>query len=462
MRKNFRNVLGFASAPLPPREGIYHYLIKNDLEKTRVHLRIDQDNSGTLLVNAKYVYHLNPTAAYIAYLYMNHVPDYVAIKGITKHYLINQKQALNDFKTITNQIKELISPLGACPICDLNLDIISPFSQTPSAPYRMDLALTYKCNNSCLHCYNDKSRGFKELTKDQWIDIIDSLWHIGIPHIIFTGGEPTLFPDLADLISHTENNGQITGINTNGRKLKDKDYINKLIDAGLDHIQITIESHDQNIHDSMVGCKGAFEETVSGIKNAVESDLYVMTNTTMLKPNISNIEDTLNFLSDLGVKTVGLNALIYSGRGLEVNTGIKETELPSLLHKVQDIISNNNQRLIWYTPTQYCHFDPIQMELGVKGCTAALYNMCIEPDGSVIPCQSYYESIGNIIDNDWNSIWNHPLAKSLRNRSDVPEKCKKCSIFSICGGGCPLARKAGKIAPPIPQDPLLEEMEYIK
>jgi radical SAM protein with 4Fe4S-binding SPASM domain len=133
-----------------------------------------------------------------------------------------------------------------------------------------------------------------------------------------------------------------------------------------------------------------------------------------------------------------LNALIYSGRGKNVGTGLAESSLPPLLDLARQKTSVNNQRLIWYTPTQYCNFDPVQMELGVKGCTAALYNMCIEPDGSVIPCQSYYHSLGNMLKDPWESIWNHDLSVSLRERRNLPEKCHSCGLISQCGGGCPL------------------------
>jgi len=67
--------------------------------------------------------------------------------------------------------------------------------------------------------------------------------------------------------------------------LSDTQYLEKLIDAGLDHVQITIESHDPAIHDEMVRAKGAWLQTISGLRNALKSPLFVMTNTTMLKPN---------------------------------------------------------------------------------------------------------------------------------------------------------------------------------
>jgi radical SAM protein with 4Fe4S-binding SPASM domain len=158
----------------------------------------------------------------------------------------------------------------------------------------------------------------------------------------------------------------------------------------------------------------------------------------MLKWNAPFLTDTLEFLGQLGLKTVGLNALIYSGRGKTVGTGLSESELMPLLDIAKQVTEKYKQRLIWYTPTEYCHFDPVQMQLGVKGCTAALYNMCIEPDGSVIPCQSYYQSLGKLLENSWDSIWNHPLSQKLRNRQELPEKCHSCLLVQECGGGCPL------------------------
>jgi radical SAM protein with 4Fe4S-binding SPASM domain len=278
----------------------------------------------------------------------------------------------------------------------------------------------------------------KELTTSEWKAVLDKAWSLGIPHIIFTGGEPTLRNDLPELIAHAEQLGQITGLNTNARRLADAGYLAELVAAGLDHVQITLESHLSEVHDDMVRARGAFPQTVRGIRNALASPLYVMTNTTMLQTNIHTIPATLDFLAELGVPTVGLNALIYSGRGLTVGNGLREAELDGILTIARQKTEAQAQKLIWYTPTQYCHFDPVQMDLGVKGCTAALYNMCVEPDGGVLPCQSYYHQLGNLLSDPWESIWNHELAVRLRERQGLPEKCGGCLLVAECGGGCPL------------------------
>ena len=432
---------------------LYHYRREGPDEKSRVHLRLDPDGHGTLIVNANRILHLNPTAALMAYFLLEETAEGEAVRLIRQKYHVSAAQARADLGTIRDQLEELVRPDGACPIHELGLETVMPFSARPTAPYRLDLALTYRCNNDCGHCYNVEhpsltpslspdgsgeqgKRG--ELFTADWKRVLDLAWQMGVPHIIFTGGEPTLREDLPELIAHAEQNGQITGLNTNARRLSDAQYVEKLVTAGLDHVQITLESSEMEIHDQMVRSHGAFTQTVKGLKNALASRLYVMTNTTMLRTNVQTIPATLDFLADLGVPTIGLNALIYSGRGAVVGTGLAESELTPVLELARQKTEMRGQRLIWYTPTQYCAFDPMTLDLGVKGCTAALYNMCVEPDGNVLPCQSYYQPLGNLLADPWDSIWNHPLAVRLRERQGLPEKCTGCAYLAECGGGCPL------------------------
>lgn len=430
-----------------PEPGLHHFEREHNGERIRIHLRIDpipegREWSGVLMINANRLFHLSATAAVMAYMALKAVPEVEAVRALVQRFHVSRKQAQIDYAQFIVDFQELLWPDSNCPIHDLELEVTAPFATRPSAPFRMDLALTYRCNNDCDHCYNARPRNYQEISIDSWKQILDRLWEIGVPHIVFTGGEPTLRDDLPDLIAHAERIGQITGINTNGRRLSDFRFVEKLIQAGLDHVQITIESHDPGIHDGMVHQRGAWTQTIKGLQNVLGTQLYVMTNTTMLRQNSPYLGDTLDFLAELGVPTIGLNALIYAGHGLTVGTGLAESDLAPLLELARQRTESHGQRLIWYTPTQYCHFDPVQMDLGIKGCTAALYNMCIEPDGGVLPCQSYYQPLGNLLSDPWDRIWNHDLAISIRERRYVLQKCQACALLSECGGGCPLTLEA--------------------
>ncbi|MBN2555913.1 MAG: radical SAM protein [Anaerolineales bacterium] len=418
--------------------GMYSYKRSGEGFEAQIHLRVDGNGPALLLVNANRVLHLNPSAAYMAWLALEEFPRTEALQQLRRRYRTDRDVLAADFDHTAATIAEFIRPDGACPVHELELDILPPFSASPSAPYRMDLALTYRCNLQCAHCYNARARNYPELDTDDWMRVIDRCWEAGIPHICFTGGESTLRDDLPALIRHAQSTGQITGLLTNGVRLSDPDYLHSLAEAGLDHVQITFESLDASVHDQIVGVPGAWEKTAQGIRNVLAENLYLMTNTTLLLSNAGQAVDTVDFLAEMGVPTVGFNALIYAGKGASVGSGILAENLEPILEGVRARTTAHGQRLIWYTPTQYCHFDPMQLELGVKGCSAARYNMCVEPNGDVIPCQSFYSSVGNILADPWDSIWNHKLCTWIRNHEYVRDECQACPMLSQCGGGCPL------------------------
>lgn len=442
--QHLRNLISPGSSL--PRTGLYHYRIDLDGGYTRVHLRVNPDLTGCLVIDAAQMIHLNPTASVISYYYLNGLSVSSIINKVGEAFSADPSEIALDVNQTIHHIQELVKPDGACPIHELELETTMPFSAKLAAPYRMDLALTYRCNNDCHHCYNARARSFPQMETKEWKRVIDRVWDLTIPHIVFTGGEPTLREDLPNLIAYAEQKGLITGLNTNGRRLRQPEYVKTLVDAGLDHVQITLESHLPEIHDDLVNCRGAWNQTSEGIHNVLQTRLFVMTNTTLLEPNCQYLDGLLDYLSDMGVPTIGLNSLIYSGKGANVNNGLKENDLEAYLSKAKSHVQGSGQKLIWYTPTQYCHFDPVTQELGIKGCSAARYNMCVEPDGSVIPCQSFYQSLGNILNDKWDTIWNHPLSVSLRERKDVPEKCVDCSLLVECGGGCPLQFKMKETA----------------
>jgi radical SAM protein with 4Fe4S-binding SPASM domain len=423
--------------PLGP--GLYHYRGQQGERFFRMHLRIEPDGRGVLVINASKILHLNQTAAELAKHIIEGDEAGTAAEQMGKRYRgVKPAQLEHDFNHLKQKIFTLAETDDVCPVTYLDINRIEPFETPVSAPYRMDLALTYKCDNACKHCYLPAGRLPKELDTSQWKQVMSKLWDIGIPHVCFTGGEATLRPDLPELVAHAEETGLVTGLLTNGRSLKNKKLVKSLVEAGLDHFQITLESHLASVHDKMVGKKGAFEDTIKGIKNAVATPVYTITNTTLTKVNAKGMEKTMEFIKKLGVTTMACNGLIYSGQGADCGLGFKENELGPLMERIRDKARKLDLKLIWYTPTQYCQLDPVSLELGVKTCTAARYNMCVEPDGSVIPCQSYFAPLGNILTDKWDKIWNAKPAEDLRKKAYLMEKCKKCQQLPLCGGGCPI------------------------
>jgi len=418
--------------------GVHKYDGKGEFAHHRFHLRIDSAQKGVLLVDASSLIFLNGTAIdYVRSALEGRSDDQMA-KYLTRKYKnLQRSKAVQDYAHIKEQLvrfihgdQEVLNTIGS--------DKLTFGSDDFPAPYRMDLILTYRCQNRCEHCYNEP-RELNELTVEQWKTIISKLWRIGIPHVVFTGGEPTLYPGLKDLIVKSEEFGQVTGLVTNGRKLREPGFLKELVDKGLDHVQITVLSHREKVHDMLVGEQGAWKETMDGLKMALSEDVYLTTNTTIMRSNAPEIEATMRFLVSLGVKHIAFNGIIRSGGG-KGTEGIDYQEMSSILIRLRQVAEESGVKMIWYTPTPYCELNPITSGFGIKQCTACSLNMAIEPDGAVLPCQSYYKPLGNIISDEWPKIWNNDLCKSIRDRKYLDGKCLDCNLKDTCGGGCPLSR----------------------
>jgi radical SAM protein with 4Fe4S-binding SPASM domain len=418
----------------------YTYRGKDRFAGLALQLRVETGGKGVMVINANTVLFMNESATAYAYFFMQGMQTEQVLKKIRRMYRVNTATAKKDYEKLVYTISTLAQTERICPTSFLGVNTVEPFTQPLSAPLRVDLALTFRCQNNCVHCYAGGPHETPELTTTQWKEVIDRLQHVGVFILTFTGGEPTLRDDLPELLLYAQNKGMVTGLVTNGRKLKDKNYVGTLEKSGLDFVQVTLESHDAKIHDSITAAKGSWKETVTGIKNAVLSQIYVTTNTTLSKHNASGFLDTVDFLKKLGVDAFGCNSLIYSGKASKISGefALPIEALNELLPKIRDRANQLNLKFLWYTPTQYCSLDPVKLGLGVKSCSAANISACIGPNGDVYPCQSYFESLGSMLKDDWQKIWSSPLASSIRKREYVEPKCKDCPQLQVCGGGCPL------------------------
>lgn len=411
--------------------------IKIDGRTIRLSLREEKDFS-MLNVNGSNILHLNETASEFVKLIIEDVDKAEAVKRIKKKYKVTDEVASKDYDKVFFTIATLATRTDICPYTYLGVKNISFGEMELKSPLRVDLAITYRCNNDCEHCYMGGSQEREELTTDQWKNVIDIVDSINVGSLVFTGGEPTLRKDLCELVDY--NHDLVTGLVTNGRLLTKK-LVGELEASELDHIQITIEGL-KDTHNAMVGAN-AYDETMAGIRNSLESNMYILTNTTLTKKNCDEFPKLLQKLHGMGLKNFAVNSIIYSGKAENADYGLPIGKIKELLDGIQELSADYDMNMVWYTPTRRCELDPVEMGLGLKCCSAARINVTVEPDGNVIPCQSWFKSMGNILTDPWEKIWNSELAKSIRKREYMPEECKGCAMYDNCTSGCPL-EKDGK------------------
>jgi sulfatase maturation enzyme AslB (radical SAM superfamily) len=283
-------------------QGVKHITVPG----LRLHLRRG-DSQNILWINSQKVLILNTTAADYVEAYIDAMRstsqfDQGVVKSkITKvieekYPTVTKERILSDFDTLYAQILGIAE--NKCPVYDLGIGQQVIDINKLTAPPRVDLALTYRCNNRCSFCYTGGSRKTRELDTTDWTQILNKLWKAGVPQVVFTGGEPTLRNDLVPLVSHAEE--FVTGLVTNGRLLHK--LSKSLNEASLDYVQVSIESNSQSIHDEMTGVVNSWAETVNGIRVAVKEGLNVYTNTTLTKHNADHFTSTIEFWPPWGLK----------------------------------------------------------------------------------------------------------------------------------------------------------------
>ena len=409
------------------------------LDGVRLHLKPDEKK---LWINSKYVLFLNETTCFILEAMIEscyevskeQVPE-KTVQKIIRKYRVSKAKARHDFDAIIGVINSFAREEP--PLHLIGMTQIEPASM--KAPGRMDLSLTYACNNQCPQCYLSENADTKgSLETMQWKQVIDTLWAVGIPQVVFTGGECLLRDDLVELVEYSKQ--FTTGVITNGTLLS-APLAEKLREAHLDWIQITLESAKKAVHDEIQGRKGAWEETVEGIKHAVTAGLSVSVNATLSKKNAKELKKLIAFAQKLGVRYVSANAIINAGRGIaeKAEYGLQEAELKKILKEAQQYAASHEMQFNWFLPTCYKNIDPVELGFGQRCCSACSVNMMIEPNGDIIPCQSWtQQKLGNILTDPWEKIWGHPLAVQIRNHAFVEDECKGCEHLSVCLGACPL------------------------
>ena len=349
-----------------------------------------------------------------------------AVEETHRTYPRTKKQLLaNDMHLMLTSLVAIAQ--GREPEAEVGLLSLSDYAPEMTAPHRMDLMVSameqngaWHCNQKCLHCYaaGQPMGETPELSTEQWKTALALLRKANIPQVTFTGGEPTLRSDLVELVEAAA--WFVTRLNTNGRLLTPQ-LCAALYQASLDSVQVTLYSAEGNIHNQLVGVNG-FNDTVQGIRHAVEAGLIVSVNTPLCSLN-THYADTLRFAHSLGVRYATCSGLIPSGSacGQESRaTALTPEQLTDILRQAVDTAEELGMELDFTSPGWLEEETLRSLGLNlIPSCGACLSNMAVTPDGKVVPCQSWLsdEPLGDLLHDDWADIWNSPRCAAIRAES---------------------------------------------
>jgi hypothetical protein len=364
--------------PLPV--GVYHKQDMQDNQPYRVHLRLRPDGSGIFILNASTVLQLNATAAEYAYHFIHGTDFEEALKQISSRYRVSKEVARQDYEDFLDRIETLISTPDLDPVSFLDFERIAPHSADLTSPLRLDCALTYRLREDSNAEYAPTKRVDRELTTDEWRTILDKAWQAGIPHITFTGGEATLRDDLPELIAHAEKNGQVCGLLTDGLRLLDKEYLDLLLQTGLDHMLFLLQPEN--------------DQSWVALKMVMTEDIFVTVHLTLNRENIQNAEETLERLAKFNVTSLSLTS--------------SDPSLNDTFDDLRDKAAALGLTLKFDLPVPYSSSNPVVYEVQESAVPegAGKAWLYVEPDGDVLPAQGYSaQVIGNLLRDEWKQIY---------------------------------------------------------
>jgi hypothetical protein len=372
--------LARVSPPEPLEPGVHHYQAEEESAGPyRLHLRIEPGEKGILVVNAATVLHLNPSATAHALQLVQGRTVEESVKAISERYRVSRARARKDQEELRAKILTLATNPEVDPVTFLGMDRTSPYQATPTAPYRLDCALTYSLDPDGRLDPLARARVDRELDTGEWKAVLQQAWEAGVPHVTFTGGEPTRRTDLAELVRHAEGLGQVTGVLSSGRRLAEPSYVEELSQAGLDHFLIVLDSEEA---DNLVGLRGA-----------LASEVFTGAHITITSAGAAQMPAVLEGLAELGLPALSLS--------IEAPT----EALAAALRTAQEQATALGMSLIWDLPTPFSQLNPIAMEVEDPPKGAGSAWLYVEPDADVLPSQGVDRILGNMLRDPWAEIW---------------------------------------------------------
>ena len=306
-------------------------------------------------------------------------------------------------------------------------------------PMWLTCELTYKCPLNCPWCNNplDFNKYRNELTTDEWKQVLREGRKIGSLQLGFTGGEPALRDDLEELVAYAEELGYYTNLITSGMGVT-KERLKELKKLGLKQIQLSIQSSNRDISDSLVGLE-SYDHKLQLAHDIKALDFPLVLNIPVCRQNIEQTEDMLTMAEDIGVDYVEFANLQYYNWALLNRSEFLPTR--EQLDRAEAIVNRHRERdgtkmTIYFVIPDYYADRP-------KACMNGwgAIHLTIAPDGAALPCQEARVIDGlefpNVREHPLAWIWHEsPVFNAFRGDDWMKEPCRSCDEKGKDFGGC--------------------------
>jgi 12,18-didecarboxysiroheme deacetylase len=322
---------------------------------------------------------------------------------------------------------------------------------------------TRTCNLKCEHCYaQSDGHRYDQLSTEEAKVMIDDLAAFGAPVLLFSGGEPTMRPDLLELMHYAKSKGMRVVISTNGTLIT-PELAKQFAEVGLSYVGVSFDG-DPETHDKFRGVQGSFDRALQGLKNAQAEGIKVGLRFTINKHNWREINDIFDLMQREGINRACFYHLVYSGRGSEmIDEDLNHEETRQAVRLIMDrtkqwfdeggtpeILTVDNHADAPFVYMELLKENPERAEKVMQllqwnqGNSSGNGIGCISWDGEVYADQFWrHYSFGNVKDRPFSEIWSDVSRTDERSelmfrlkdkRPFVKGRCADCRWLDVCGG----------------------------
>ncbi|MFC1571965.1 SPASM domain-containing protein [Candidatus Eisenbacteria bacterium] len=405
--------------PLSPvKRGMYSYMRDSDGRLSRVHLRVEPDGQGTMLVNASTAARLTRSGVLLVKGLLEGVAEEKLFTAARRAFRGTTKAAVHqDLVRLTSLLDEMTEPTGAYPITSMSQFMPTPRESQLIAPFKADLSFD---------------------TVHSMDPILDKLWTIGVPHITLLAPKDVNQDVLVHAIEHAEDLGMITGVRGRGTDLNRGTLLERMGQAGLDHLTVLHAASTAELHDGLCG-PGDHANARATIARSGELEICPVVQIPLTVSTCRELEETLSDLEEMQVQHLSVFALATTGDASEAGDteAIHSQALPGLCQQLEALASETNTSLMWAPPVTADGTQSAAEQICAGPRCTGDVTVRVEPDGSVIPARGPWMAAGNLLHDDWETIWSHSAFRVFRERIAEPRACAMCPGLAICESGCP-------------------------
>ena len=296
-------------------------------------------------------------------------------------------------------------------------------------PSIIGISLTNRCNLKCKHCLMSSNTTNIDFNYNKIIELIDYMSERNIKCLDLTGGEPTMYPYIHEIVTYAKKKNVNISMVTNGSYLTVQEC-KKFILEGIYSIRVSLDGPNDSVHEYLRG-KGSYQKAINGIINLLSCGYKPKIQMVIHKKNYDFLDEMVDMLENLGIERLTIMPFFPIGRG----------------EYVSGLFINKNQwkKIIEDTNSKYLNRKisvevdcPIQALYSDRGmnCIVGKQIMVIRENGDCIPCSSMNYVIGNIYSNSVEEIWASNIMDEINNHDLLKGKCAKCHVKERCGGGC--------------------------